>query len=1216
MTPSTSASFIDGLLKDREALLRVITDHSLDLITLHDPEGAYQWVSSSMVEILGYTPDDLIGVDPYTLFHPDDAVRIRHRSHEQLLRGETPEPLITYRIRHKDGHYVWLETLSRVVFDAEGEIACIHASSRDVSERQFNQDALRLQEERLQLLNEVTGRAGGSAAERIEAALALALQTLKLDAGIVSAIDTEAESLTVCYVEAPDGAIQRGQVVPLAATCCSITQQTADVLAIHDLAASEYRTHPCYETLGLAAYIGDVLVVDGVAYGTLSFSSTNPREAPFTESDRNFVRVLSQWVASVLEQQHADRLLREREAFLSSIYTGSGAAIFVVDVAPDGDFFFAGLNPIHEQLSGLSSEALEGLRPEDLDLPPEIVVAIKSNYEQCLEAGASIEYEEMIPFGGKESWWLTRLDPLRDEDGRIYRIVGTSTGITERKQAEEVLRESEARLNQAQSIAHLGGWEVDLVTGENYWSDEFFRICGLEPGSEEPSTELGLSLIHPDDRESSRQAVLDAIAGESTYRIEKRIVRPNGAVRYVLSAGEIVRNADGTPIRLVGSFLDITERKRYEHNLQEERRKAEAAVRAKSDFLAKMSHEIRTPMNGVLGMTELMLGTPLSAHQRRYAETIATSGEVLLHLIDDVLDMSKIEAGQLRLEEMPLDLRQLIAETVELFAGQAEAKGLRLIVHIGVKTPQTVIGDPYRLRQVLSNLIANALKFTDEGEVCVSVTLTPDGLRFQVSDTGIGIAPEAHARLFEAFEQAEDATTRKFGGTGLGLSISQQLLGMMEGRLHVTSKLGEGATFYFTLDLEAVDVAEPTPTGWEQLSTLRILIVGGSQSERTSYREQLEHWGATVREEESAPGALQQLCTIETAAPPYHVVIVDQDTPVLPGLALIQAVRSAPSGHDYPFLLLSGVGETKLRDEAAGLGIACLSRPLRHSDLLDTLSLLVYGDPDDRYQGDASLLPYQSTPLMVSDTGPDSTEWPCVLVAEDNPVNQSVVEGMLTQLGYAVDIAVNGREAVEKLRDGHYAAVLMDCQMPVLDGLKATQMVRNDLPGTSGLPIIALTANVTQGYREECLSAGMDDYLPKPFKTEELASVLASWITPESGDGASAPLPPSPHDPQAPDGSADADGDYESVLLRLFIMTTYEQLEVMRHAYETSELEGIVQGAHSIKGSAGMCGAKDLAEYAMQVEACCTPSGTLADVGPLLEQMTAFLEQFEREAGA
>jgi len=940
-----------------------------------------------------------------------------------------------------------------------------------------------------------------------------------------------------------------------------------------------------------------------------------------------------------LERMVAERTaaLRESEQSYRDQFFGNSAVMLLID-STSGEILDA--NAAASRFYGYPQEAFKTLHISDINTlsPSEISQAMGSVtpklgcrfiFQHCLADGAVRDVEvssSLVRFAGR----MVHHSIVHD--------------ITDRKRTEQALHEERSRLAGIIEGTHVGTWEWNVQTGETVFNDYWAQIIGYSPEELSPTCiDTWMQFVHPDDLEASNELIQRHFRGElDYYKYEARMRHKDGSWVWVMDKGKVaVWTEDGKPSMMFGTHQDITERKRAELELLESNRRleeatarsnrmaerAEAASIAKGEFLANMSHEIRTPMNGVVGMTGLLLDTRLTDEQRHYAETVRTSGEALLGLINDILDFSKIEAKKLDMEMLDFDLSDLLDDFATTLALRAHEKGIELLCAADPEVPVLLRGDPGRLRQVLTNLAGNAVKFTHAGEVAVRVTLVEESdqdvlLCFIVRDTGIGIPEDKIGLLFDKFSQVDTSTTRRYGGSGLGLAISKQLAELMGGQIGVSSEVGKGSEFRFTARLgKQADGARMENLRHPELSGVRVLIVDDNATNREILSLRLTSWGMRPTEEPDGLGTLRALYRALDENDPFRIAVIDMQMPGMDGQALGRVIQSDKRLAGIRMVMLTSLGMQGDARRFAEIGFAAYAtKPIRYQEFQDILSLAIRSDTESLPQ-----------PIITCHTAGDILNRfeGCkarILLAEDNCTNQQVALGILKKLGLRADAVADGAEVLKVLETIPYDLILMDVQMPEMDGLEATKIIRNyeleitnrAQPGDSSspfvirnssfvIPIIAMTAHAMQGDREICLDVGMNDYISKPVTPQALADVLEKWLPKELMDGTKKREKMEDGMTRSQNVTTDSPVifDYAGMLTRLmddeelahmvaegFLEDMPCQIELLKGCLEAGDAPGVESRSHTIKGASANIGGEALRAVAFEME----KSGKMGDL--------------------
>jgi len=900
----------------------------------------------------------------------------------------------------------------------------------------------------------------------------------------------------------------------------------------------------------------------------------------------------------VNEQKKTEEALRDSEALYHSLVESLPLSIFRKD--SEGRIIFA--NRRFCETLGRSLADLQGKTDADL-FPHDLAEKYRRDDEQVLSTGCVLEdVEEHQRPDGEVIYVQVLKAPVLTAGGQVRGVQGMFWDVSARRRMEEKLRENAERTRLILDTAYDAFVGIDHEGRIVDWNPQAEAVFGW-PRDEALGRPVAETIVPPRFREVYRHRLQQTLArGQGSVlnkRIEITAMRRDGS--------EFPVEAAITPVRLGKTHLfhaflhDISRRKRYEAELREAKEAAEAANRAKGAFLANMSHEIRTPMNAIIGMAELVLDTPLTSEQREYLKLVLESADSLLSIINDLLDFSKIEAGKFDLDPRPFDLHESVGDTMKSLAVRAHRKGLELAHEIVGDVPRVMLGDPNRLRQVVINLVGNAIKFTDHGEVVMTVTrehADEQGclLHFAVRDTGIGVPPEKQEVIFKAFEQADTSTTRRFGGTGLGLAISSALVELMHGRLWVVSQPGVGSTFHFTALFGHAAEAPATkrPVVAPSLEGLRVLVVDDNATNRRIQVEMLRNWRMFAVSSAGAEDALVQLRQAEGAGQPFALVLTDANMPDTDGFELARQIKDDPRLRGALIMMLTSGDRPDDVARCRQLGVtAYLMKPVKQSELFDAIVAAVA----------PVAVPATEEPAARPEPGARRLH---ILLAEDSLVNQKLAVGLLERRGHRVCVANNGREALAAIEREPYDLVLMDVQMPELDGLDATRALREQeqARGTAHLPVIAMTAHAMTGDRERCLAAGMDNYISKPIRSHDLFATIEATL-----------------DRCAPAAAAiDWSVALETVggdrpLLReivdAFLQEAPPLLAELRAAADAADGERLRRTAHTLKASLRYLGAQQLADQAFALET----HGREGHVVEALSLLSSFHESLTRILG-
>ncbi|MCF7923399.1 MAG: PAS domain S-box protein, partial [Candidatus Marinimicrobia bacterium] len=1010
-----------------------------DMLAEHELDGSFSFVTPASTSIVGYTPDELIGHSIYEFVDPDQTEFIQ-QEHRRILESDDPIP-VTYQFKHKQGHYLWLESSTRMYAPAENEEQRILSISRDISERvEFEKNLQKLnhsldeQQRRVRLLYELSASSNLSTDEQLQATLKAGLENLGMELGIISRIRDEEYQVIHFYPES--SGLSQGQLFDLGDTYCSIALIAKDIVAIDEMKTSEFSSHPCYAAFNLESYIGVPVRVNGEPFGTLNFSHSQPRKTPFSASDRDFVQLMGQWVSRVLEQEKATKELQRSEEKFRALVRSAVVGVITMDDLGTIESY----NDSAQHIFGYTLEEVLGKNIKMLMGHPE-----SDNHDDYLK-----RFRE---HGSREAITESREVVAKRKDGRTvyldlginevstegsHFLTGTFRDITEVKKAADDLANAHLQLkNVFNSATQVGIIATDLEGKITIFNPGAERMLGY---SSEEIIGRESDIFHLDSEVKQRSSELSKelgrpIEGFDTYvalakmggysEKEWTYVRKDGSQLTVESAVTATLDTSGNITGFLGIALDITQRKRGEEALRLAKSVAEAANQTKSEFLANMSHELRTPLNSVIGFSNIILRnneSKLDEKEITYLERIQANGKHLLELINDILDLSKVEAGSMDLEIVSLNVGDLIHDLIGQVESQVAQKPINLVQDLP-DTMSEIQTDPGKLKQILLNLVSNAIKFTEEGTITIKVKTDPASHRptaIRVIDSGIGIPEDRLSHIFDEFEQVDSSTQRKYGGTGLGLSISKALSELMGYTLDVSSKLGKGSTFQISIpvgDLSARKeelIRQTTRSagradgihGDESFKGKHILLVDDDSDSLTLLSHYLKDTECELELAESTAVAME---CVQRKKP--DLITLDLRMPDETGDVFLKALRANKQFADIPVVVVSVVAREN-RGKLPG-ATDFVQKPVNQHDLIWAIRRNIHSAPC------------------------------CVLLVEDDPDMQNVISEYLSNFELELKMAGNGQEALDMLESYVPNLILLDLKMPGMDGLQFLEVLEN-----------------------------------------------------------------------------------------------------------------------------------------------------------------------------
>ncbi|WP_286233428.1 response regulator [Thalassotalea sediminis] len=1047
-----------------------------------DLTGKLTYVNNNFINVYGYDAREASGLDvrticdkSYTEQEFSDIFNTCRRDnywHDESINLDSK------------GRTLWFDTTIVALKDAQEQIIDFIVIQNDIAEQK--QTELALSE-----LHRITANTELSFREKIDELLTLGTRLFNLPIGIVSEI--EDEQYTVLHCTSPGDELIPGTKFTFADTYCWHTYLANTPKAFHHVGTSEIRHHPCYENFSLESYIGVPIYVEGKRFGTLNFSSPDASAKPFSTRELELIQLIGNWLGAEYTRQRQQKRMLVQQSTMEQMAQQAKIGAWEVDLLNNTLHWSSMTKAIHEVDDNYRPSLKAALQFYKVG---ESRNSIEKAMQQAISEGGSFSVEcQLVTAMGNEIWVAAR-GTAELENGTCTKVFGSIQDITERIGAAEEIKRYNQRMTLAADSAGIGVWEYNITSEELKWDDWMYKLYDVKRSEFSGNVSSWRERVHPDDLEQANNALAYALENGNRFDVQFRIVLKNKEIRHIKAAAIAVYDDSGAPSSLIGVNYDITERVKNENALKQAKLQAEQGAKAKSEFLASMSHEIRTPMNGIIGMLDLLQDTPLADDQYQRLSIAQESAHSLLTLINDILDFSKIDAGKLELEHIEFNIIDTVSSFVQSMSLQAQQKGLELILDATGVEQCLVMGDPNRIRQILINLVANAIKFTDDGEVILTVTLNDVSVHhwqvfLSVKDSGIGIPKARQGRLFDVFEQLDASTTRQYGGTGLGLAIVKRLCEQMNGNIRVVSEQGEGSEFICELQLSKAKEIKPVKPELEQ--PLFVLVVDNNRSNGEMICRQFAKWSIEAEFVNNAEQAMLK-CNQRIAADKalFDIMLIDIEIPQIDEHHLVELIDA-----DSRFDQIKLVVMTPINMPSSVISLMALNlhkqvtRPITPKTLLSIISS-EETVTDGGFESELLQLSDEGTIEEVANKSP-------ILLVEDNRINQAVAKGVLTKLGYKSEVAKHGIEALEMLNNQEikFGLILMDCQMPEMDGYQTTEAIRSGEAGVDyqKIPIVAMTANAMVGDREKCLAAGMDDYIAKPINQEKVQLVLNRFLT-------------------------------------------------------------------------------------------------------------------------